>query len=220
MVSSTSFGVTNILWRWGEIISSKNSFLSASSRASSRCAMESWTIVAASTTVGTPIPMTFTCRFSRDNPILWFPTPEPGLMPVSVIWIVLFSLLVLRAASASMAITTSGFVIATTPSMISEVSIPVCAITPGMIPLTSYNKFSPSFFKPYSFIKCLVICKLLITPGPRESAVILSFPSPTTRTDFSFSIFNSLFRCLEISPEISLWYPSSAMERLSDSIVM
>ena len=59
-------------------------------------------------------------------------------MPVLVIWIVRFNLLVLRAASASTAISTSGCVSFTTPLMISAVSIPVFAITPGSILLTRF----------------------------------------------------------------------------------
>ena len=167
--------------------------------------MESWTMVAASTTVGTPIPITFTWRFSSVSPVRWFPTPEPGLIPVSVIWMVRFRRLVLLAASASMAMTTSGFVSATIPCMISEVSIPVCAITPGMIPLVRCIFSLPKLCRPYSRIICLVMLRFSTTWGPRESAVMAEFPSPTTRMDCSFSRWSNFLRCRAISPEISLW---------------
>ncbi len=57
-------------------------------------------------------------------------------MPVFVIWMVRFRRLVDRAASASIAITRSGFVSPITPLMISADSIPVFAITPGTRLLT------------------------------------------------------------------------------------
>ncbi len=69
--------------------------------------------------------------------VRWFPTPEPGWIPVSVSWIVEFSLFVERAARASITIMTSGSVCFTTPRMISAVSIPFFAITPGASALIS-----------------------------------------------------------------------------------
>ena len=167
--------------------------------------MESWTIVAASTTVGTPIPITRTERFSSFRPSLWFPTPEPGLIPVSVIWIVRLSLVVLLAASASTAITKSGFVSETTPRTISRVSIPVCAITPGTIPLIWCIFICSLLFSPYSRITCLVIWRLETARGPRESAVISWFPSPTTRIDCCRPRSISSLKWCATSSEISLW---------------
>ena len=41
-------------------------------------AKASFTIVAASTTVGTPIAITGTFRLSIVSASLWFPTPDPG----------------------------------------------------------------------------------------------------------------------------------------------
>ena len=95
------------------------------------------TMVAASTTVGTPMAMTGIPMVSSVRPFRWFPTPEPGWIPVSVSWIVEFSLYVERAARASITIMTSGSVCFTTPRMISAVSIPFFAITPGASALIS-----------------------------------------------------------------------------------
>ena len=47
-------------------------------------------------------------RLLCDSAFLWFPIPEPGLIPVSEICTVRFSLLEFLAASASMAMTASG----------------------------------------------------------------------------------------------------------------
>ena len=56
----------------------------------------------------------------------------------------------LRAANASIATTTSGCVSSTTPLTISSVSIPVCAITPGTIPLTIWIFSFAKAALPYS----------------------------------------------------------------------
>ena len=71
MVSSISLGVTNMLFSPGG-----TAFLSRTA---------SYTIVAASTTVGTPMAITGTPMVSLVRLCLWFPTPEPGWMPASEI---------------------------------------------------------------------------------------------------------------------------------------
>ena len=125
--------------------------------------MVSLTMVAASTTVGTPIARTGIPTVSFVMALRWFPTPEPGLIPVSEIWMVRLSLLELLAARASTAIIISGFVSRTMPLMISTVSIPVCAMTPGTIALTKRTFSSPMAYFPYSFTICLVIFRLSTT---------------------------------------------------------
>ena len=100
----------------------------------------------------------------------------PGMVepeePVFVICIVLFKRFVERAASASMTITTSGFVCSTTPFMISALSIPVFAITPGTILLTICIRDLLYAAFPYSFTTCLVINKLSATFGPSASECV------------------------------------------------
>ena len=69
------------------------------------------------------------------------------------------------------------------PFKISAVSIPVWAITPGMMPLMAGRS---RFFRksaPYSPVKCLVTWRLFSTRGPRESGVTEGFPRPTTSTE-------------------------------------
>ena len=61
------------------------------------------------------------------------PTPEPGWIPVSVIWIVLFRRSIFLLARASIAMTKSGFVSLIMEEIIVEVSMPVEDITPGEI---------------------------------------------------------------------------------------
>ena len=67
--------------------------------------MASTVIVVASTTVGTPIAITGIPKVWSDNSFLLLPTPEPGLIPVSVNWIVLLILFIELVANASTTIT-------------------------------------------------------------------------------------------------------------------
>ena len=89
-------------------------------------------MVNASITVGTPSASTGTPILSLLIPTLWFPTPEPGLIPLSDNCIVVFSLDIFLAARASMAITADGFTCFAMPLIISAVSSPVSAMTPGI----------------------------------------------------------------------------------------
>ena len=82
---------------------------------------------------------------------------------MSEICTVRFSLLEFLAASASMAMTASGFVSLTTPLMISTVSIPVCPMTPGTMALRSRTWSFPMAYLPYSFTMCLVMFRLSAT---------------------------------------------------------
>ena len=65
-------------------------------------------MVSASTTVGTPMAITSTPKVRLFNSFRLFPTPAPGLIPVSVNCMVLPSLCILLAASASTTKTISG----------------------------------------------------------------------------------------------------------------
>ena len=140
-------------------------------------------MAAAPTTVGTPMAITGTPKLSFVR--LWrgFPTPEPGWIPVSVSWIVVPRRRTLLAARASMAIIRSGWVSCMIPFKISAVSMPVCAMTPGAMPLIAGSFLSFRKVFPYCPSRCLVTCRLSSTRGPRESGVTESFPSPTTRTE-------------------------------------
>ena len=97
----------------------------------STISMQSLAMVAASTTVGTPIEITFTPSVSSFKPSRLLFTPDPGFIPQSESWIVVLILSRLREASASTAITKSGFVCDTIPFIIFDVSIPVVPSTPG-----------------------------------------------------------------------------------------
>ena len=93
-------------------------------------------MVAASTTVGTPIAITGIPNVSTVNSFLWFPTPAPGTIPVSAIWTVLLILSILLEAKASITIINFGWTLSTIPFKISTVSIPVVPKTPGETALT------------------------------------------------------------------------------------
>ena len=111
--------------------------------------MVSLTIEAASTTVGTPMAIVGIPKISLDISFLLFPTPLPGLIPASVIWIVLLTLSTDEAAKASMVITKPGFISLTTLFNKSLVSIPVSPITPGARVHTLLN---PSSNVPYKYM--------------------------------------------------------------------
>ena len=138
----------------------------------------SFTIVAASTTVGTPIAITGISNVSLDISSLLFPTPLPGDIPASVIWIVLLTWSKLELAKLSIAITISGLISLTIPFIMFWVSIPVVPVTPGSITDILLN---PSSNSPNSY-KLLVTIILRATNGPMESGVHVLFPNPTIRT--------------------------------------
>ena len=144
-------------------------------------------IVTASTTVGTPIAITFTPRLSSFICFLLFPTPAPGDMPVSPICIVVLTLSTRLAASASIHITTSGLTLSTVPLIISTVSTPVIPRTPGAIEHTGLTE--SSIISGITVFKCLVTIIPSVTFGPKASGVTFQFPRPTTRAVFSTSIF-------------------------------
>ena len=60
-------------------------------------------------TVGTPMAITGIPRVFLLISKRLLPTPEPGWIPVSVIWIVLFNLSIFLLAKASIAMMKSGF---------------------------------------------------------------------------------------------------------------
>ena len=139
----------------------------------------SFTRVFASTTVGTPIAITGTPSVSLL--ISWRDacTPEPGTMPVEEICIVLPSRARLLEASASIAMTKSGFILRVSPTSISVISIPVCPSTPGETALT-LRRFS----NPMDFASSSPMCRVASTPlthfGPSASGVMTLFPIPQT----------------------------------------
>ncbi len=97
-------------------------------------------------------------------------------------------------ASASIAITTSSFILSTIPLIISPVSIPVIPNTPGAIAHTGLTPSSTSLGT-YSK-RCLVTISCDNVFGPKASGVTFQFPSPTTNTvDFSskFNILSNSF---------------------------
>ena len=135
-------------------------------------------IVPKSTTIGTPIAITGMPKVFSLNSFLAFPTPAPGIIPVSAICIVLLILSILFEAKLSITITSLGCILSTIPFIISEVSIPVVPKTPGEIAVTGLvlgSIYSGVYFK-----KCLVISISFITLGPNESGVTYKFPKPTT----------------------------------------
>ena len=91
---------------------------------------QSSVIVAKSTTIGTPIAITGIPNVFLLNSFLVFPTPAPGTIPVSAIWIVLLILSILLDAKLSITINIFGFILSTIPFIISKVSIPVVPSTP------------------------------------------------------------------------------------------
>ena len=102
--------------------------------------------------------------------------PLPGWIPLSVIWIVLFILLIEFDAKASIAIKNLGFVDFTTLLIISALSIPVFPITFGVNMLTFLTPSDTSLFANKN--RCLVTIILFNTFGPKLSGVDFSFPKP------------------------------------------
>lgn len=178
MRASISLGVT-IMVSLSSVLFIRDSSVPAFSRISKA-------IVFPSTTVGTPMAITGTPRDFSLISLLWFPTPEPGHIPEVLICTVLPNLSVLLEARASITITAQGFMLFATLAIISALSIPVLPKTPGTIPATLRR--SP---RPVSAARergiCLVARRRDIHFGPKASGVMLSLPSPATRTVPCFS---------------------------------
>ena len=128
------------------------------------------------TTVGIPMAITGIPRVSLLISLRMLPIPLPGWIPVSVIWILLFILLIVEAASASITMIRLGFVFFAIDNIISCVSIPVSAITPGAI-LDTFKMLSSGFPRRN---RCLVTIISSSAFGPRLSGVLLALPKPTT----------------------------------------
>ena len=124
-----------------------------------------------------PIAITGIPRLSSVISSLLLPTPPPGTIPVSESCIVLLILSILLEANASITINNFGFILSTTPFIISTVSIPVVPNTPGAMLLTGLA-FSSIYCGKY-FIICLVISISFTTFGPNASGVTSSLPRPT-----------------------------------------
>ena len=96
---------------------------------------------------------------------LAFPTPAPGIIPVSANCTVLLILSILFDDKLSITIINFGFILSTIPFTISTVSIPVVPKTPGAIAVTglvSLSIYSGAYFK-----RCLVISISFTTFGPK-----------------------------------------------------
>ena len=168
-------------------------------------------IVVASTTVGIPTAITLTPKFSSFICFLLFPTPAPGDIPVSPIWIVVFTLSTFLAAKASIHITKSGLIFSTTPLIISTVSIPVTPSTPGATEQTGLT--DSSIASGITVCKCLVTIIFSVTFGPNASGVTCQFPSPTTNTVLSVSILINLCKISDTTCEtLSIVSPSYAVK--------
>ena len=87
-------------------------------------------ITEADMTVGIPMDTTGTPKVEKEISYLWFPTPEPGVIPAVESWTVVPRRFALEAASASTAITQEGLTTSQMPFIISALSIPVSPRTP------------------------------------------------------------------------------------------
>ena len=127
--------------------------------------MLSAAMVAASTTIGTPIAITGIPKVFWLISFRAFPTPAPGTIPVSASWTVLLILSILFDDKLSITIISFGFIFSTIPLIISIVSIPVVPKTPGAIAVTglvSLSIYSGAYFK-----ICLVTSISFTTFGPK-----------------------------------------------------
>ena len=157
--------------------------------------MVSFTNVAESTTVGTPMAMTGTPNVSSLSIFRLLPTPAPGARPVSESCIAALMRLVFLAANASMAMTRSGCIFSTMPLTISPVSMPVMPITPGLTAATGRTVCAISSGKVSR--RCRVTSIRETTLGPNASGVIFQLPSPTTRAVPCFLSFAKCCNSLE-----------------------
>ena len=178
----------------------------------------SFTRVAASTTVGTPMAITGTPSVSLFSGERLLPMPAPGFIPVSESCIVEFMRLMLLAARASMATTASGFTFSTIPFIISAVSMPVIPSTPGDTAATLPTESFISSGIESSI--CLVTSILLTTFGPRASGVTFQLPSPTISTFLCFSGSTSSFIFSESAIVIFFCASISFSLKDCDSIVI
>ena len=140
--------------------------------------MQSFVIVAKSTTVGIPIAITGIPNVFMLISFLALFTPAPGTIPVSAICMLLLILSSFLVARASITINIFGFMFCTIPFNISIVSIPVIPSTPGDIADTGLVS-SGIIFGMYSNM-CLVTSISGTTLGPNASGVTYLFPRPTT----------------------------------------
>ena len=88
-------------------------------------------------TVGMPTAMTGTPIVCAEISLRLLFRPLPGVMPVSDNCTVAARRAILRDMSASMAMTAVGWILPTTPLMISALSTPVWPSTPGEMAATS-----------------------------------------------------------------------------------
>ena len=112
------------------------------------------TIVAASKTVGTPIPITGTPKVSFESSSCLFPTPPPGTIPVSEICIDLLILSIFFEHKLSIAITKPGFTLSSIPLTTSIVSIPVVPRTPWNYCTYCSNIFINSIWYIFFYMSC------------------------------------------------------------------
>ena len=147
---SISFGVT-IKLKLFNFISLTSLFSDTSILHASNVSI---TIVAASNTVGIPIPITGTFKVSFDSSSLAFPTPPPGTIPVSEICIDLLILSIFFEHKLSIAITKPGFTLSSIPLTISTVSIPVVPRTPWNYCTHTSCIFINSIWQKHFYMSC------------------------------------------------------------------
>ena len=135
--------------------------------------------MAASTTVGMPMANTGTPNVSWSRAARWFPTPEPGVMPVSLSCTVAHTRPTRREARASTAMTRAGCTSATSPRTASADSTPVVPRTPVRCTATGRN---PAKCQGCAVMRCRVTRTLSAARGPTASGVMARLPRPMTST--------------------------------------
>ena len=136
---------------------------------------------AASTTVGTPMPITGAPREARSRGSRRLPTPEPGAMPPSQSCTVRPSRARLRVARASTAITAAGRSARHTAPTSSLLSTPVRPSTPARITATDRRSPRP-ILRAHSPCRWRVASTISAAWGPTASGVMAGLPSPATST--------------------------------------
>ena len=127
-----------------------------------------------------PTASTGTPRVSLFSAARWFPTPEPGMMPVSESCTVAHTRSQRREARASMAMTRDGRTSATRPRTASADSTPVVPSTPVRNTATGRN---PEKCLGMAAMRCRVMRMLSAARGPTASGVMAALPRPMMRTD-------------------------------------
>ena len=122
---------------------------------------------------------TGTPRVVRSMAARAFPTPEPGVIPAVDSCTAAHSRSGSQDATASTAITASGWICRTAAASSSALSIPVVPRTPGAMALTVENGAKTSGIVRF---KCRVTIRFRSASGPTASGVTASLPSPATRT--------------------------------------